>query len=97
MEKQLPEEVKQKRLHRLMTLQQGIAQEINQQFLGRELEVLVDESDSEPDVYLGRTFADAPEVDGQVFLKSRRKLTPGEFVRAKVVDTYEYDLVAELV
>lgn len=97
MEKQLPEEVKQQRLHRLMTLQQGIAQELNQQFLGRELEVLVDESDSEPDVYLGRTFADAPEVDGQVFLKSRRRLAPGEFVRAKVVDTYEYDLVAELV
>jgi ribosomal protein S12 methylthiotransferase len=44
---------------------------------------------------LGRTYADAPEVDGQVFLKSKEPLQTGRMVRARVTDTTEYDLVAE--
>ncbi len=94
---QTPEKVKKERLDRLMQLQQGIAEEINRSWLGRELEVLVDESDHDPGVFLGRTYADAPEVDGQVFVRSPRPLKPGQFVRAKVTDTYEYDLVAEAI
>ena len=94
---QTPEKVKKERLDRLMQLQQGIAEEINRSWLGRELEVLVDESDHDPGVFLGRTYADAPEVDGQVFVISPRPLKPGQFVRAKVTDTYEYDLVAEAI
>jgi len=92
---QIPEPVKQQRLHRLMQLQQGIAEELNREWMGRELEVLVDEPGA--DVHLGRTYADAPEVDGQVFLRSGRPLQPGQFVKARVVDTYEYDLVAEAI
>ena len=105
---QVPEAVKRRRLESLMLLQQEIAEELNRQFLGKELEVLVEENPGTqylirqesvlcPQVYLGRTYADAPEVDGQVFLRSPRKLAPGQFVQAKVVDTYEYDLVAEAV
>lgn len=93
---QVPEEVKKERLDLLMELQRGIAQELNQSLLGREIEVLVDEPDSDPQVYLGRTYADAPEVDGQVFVRSPLPLRAGEFVHAKVVDTYEYDLVAQV-
>ena len=92
---QLPEEVKRRRRDRLMTLQREISEEMNQAWLGRELEVLVDEPGSEPGVYLGRTYADAPEVDGQVFLKSTEPLRAGRMVRARVTDTTEYDLVAE--
>jgi len=94
---QIPEKIKRERFNRLMQLQQGIAEELNRQWMGRELEVLIDEKDSDPMVTLGRSYADAPEVDGQVFVKSKRALTPGEFVRARVVDTYEYDLVAEAI
>ena len=91
----LPEAVKQERRDRLMRLQREISEEMNRAWLGREIEVLVDEAGSEPGVYLGRTPADAPEVDGQVFLSSPAPLSPGRMVRARVTDTVEYDLVAE--
>ena len=92
---QVPEPVKRQRRDRIMQLQKEISEEINQAWMGRELEVLVDEPGPEPGIYLGRTYADAPEVDGQVFLHSREPLQPGRMVRARVTDTYEYDLVAE--
>lgn len=91
----LPEAVKQDRRDRLMRLQREISEEMNRAWLGREIEVLVDEPGSEPGVYLGRTYADAPEVDGQVFLSSQAPLQPGRLIRARVTDTIEYDLVAE--
>ncbi len=94
---QVPEEVRKERLNRLMKLQQEISAENNQKLVGKEIEVMVDEPDpSDPQVYIGRTFADAPEVDNQVFVKSAVFLSKGQFVRAKVVDSYEYDLVAEI-
>jgi ribosomal protein S12 methylthiotransferase len=108
---QLPEPVKQERRDRLMSIQREISEEMNQQWLGREIEVLVDEETRSPSprpsplkggrvkgegfLYLGRTYADAPEVDGQVFLKSTEPLQTGRMVRARVTDTMEYDLVAE--
>ena len=87
---QVPEEVKRQRRDHLMQVQQEISEELTRQWLGRTVEVLVDEPE------LGRTYADAPEVDGQVFLRSSRPLKPGDFVKAKVTDTTEYDLVAEV-
>jgi len=90
----LPEAVKQDRRDMLMSIQREISEEMNQRWLGKEIEVLVDEAQGER-VYLGRTYADAPEVDGQVFLNSRAPLHPGRMVRARVTDTTEYDLVAE--
>ena len=93
---QVPEEIKKERMGRLMRLQQEISEQMNRQWLGKNLEVLVDEPGSEPNSYLGRSYADAPEVDGQVFLKGTRPLKSGEFVQADVIDTYEYDLVAEM-
>ena len=92
---QVPEPVQQERLNRIMGLQREISEERNRGWIGRELEVLIDEPGSDPDSYLGRTYADAPEVDGQVFLKSAAALQPGRLVRARVTDTLEYDLVAE--
>jgi ribosomal protein S12 methylthiotransferase len=92
----VPDAVKEQRFRRLMELQQEISQEINRRWLGREVEVLIDERDpSDPNVFLGRSYADAPEVDGQVFVRSSVPLSAGQFVRAKVVDTTEYDLVGE--
>lgn len=92
---QVPEEIRQGRLQRLMELQKRLSQEINARYLGREVEVLVEEPSEEEGLFLGRTPADAPEVDGQVFLRSPEPLQPGKFLRARVTDTYEYDLVAE--
>lgn len=93
---QVSEKVKQKRLEVGMLLQQKISQENNRRLLNQTLEVLVEAREDETDVWLGRTYMDAPEVDGTVFLKANG-LQPGQFVPAKITGTREYDLVAELV
>ncbi len=95
---QIPVLIAQDRYDRLMHLQQAIAKDVNQQWLGRTLEVLIDEADpTDPTMFLGRSYADCPEVDGTVYVTSPRLLHPGELVPAKVVETYEYDLVGQSV
>ncbi|MCM8780936.1 MAG: 30S ribosomal protein S12 methylthiotransferase RimO [Candidatus Omnitrophica bacterium] len=91
----IPHKIKAERLSTLMLKQQDISQQINKQFLNKTLEVLIDEK-TQDSYYLGRTQYDAPEVDGIVYVKSRQDLTPGDFVKVKIRDTLEYDLVGEL-
>ena len=90
---QISQKIKSQRFNALMSKQQIISQEINQKFLGKTIEVLIDEK--EEGIYLGRSQYDAPEVDGQVFVKSKRLLKPGDFIQARITDTLEYDLVGE--
>lgn len=92
--KQLPEKVKAERFNQIMSLQQKISTDVNKEFLGKTLKVLIDSE--EEGRYLGRSQADAPEVDGQVFVKSAKKLKAGDFANVKIVDTLEYDLVGEV-
>jgi ribosomal protein S12 methylthiotransferase len=87
---QLAARIKMERFRRLMSLQRRIAAKTNKRFLGRTLDVLIEEKDS--DVFVGRTQYDAYEVDGIVFVK-KEGLKIGSFYRAKITDTYEYDLV----
>lgn len=97
---QIHEKTKSKRREEAMLLQQRIAGENNSRFLGQTLEVLVEEpSEREKGAWTGRSYLDAPEVDGTVTLKEagKRKLGPGKFVSAKITGTYEYDLVGQLV
>jgi ribosomal protein S12 methylthiotransferase len=94
---QLPEEVKEERYHRAMQLQQEIAREGNRRFLGRELRVLVEAQDEKrPDRWTGRSEMDAPEVDGNVFIQSRKALIPGKFYTVKITDTQDYDLIGQI-
>ena len=95
---QVPPAVRQRRFDRLMRLQQTIAAELNTQAVGRTVEVLIDEGDAnDPRQYVGRTRADCPEVDGTIFVRSQRHLSPGDFVSVRVTDSYEYDLVGDTV
>ncbi len=95
---QVPPAVMQRRFDRLMRLQQTIAAELNAQAVGRTVEVVIDEGDAnDPRQYVGRTRADCPEVDGTIFVRSERHLSPGDFVSVRVTDSYEYDLVGETV
>lgn len=91
--KQIPKKIKIERFNGIMSAQQKICEELNKKFLGKIIEVLIDEIND--DCYLGRTQYDAPEVDGQVFVKSKRKLKAGDFVRVEITDTLEYDLSGE--
>ena len=81
---------KARRLREVMSLQQQIAKEAASKFIGREIDVLVE--GKETGVFLGRSQYDAPEVDGIVYLR-RKGLKMGEFYRAKIIDSLEYDLV----
>ncbi|MDD5078761.1 MAG: MiaB/RimO family radical SAM methylthiotransferase [Candidatus Omnitrophica bacterium] len=92
---QVPARVKEERFNRIMTAQQEISCQVNRKFLGRAIDVLVEEK--KDDCYLGRSQYDAPEVDGLVYIRSKEKLRPGEFVRVKITDTLEYDLTGEVI
>ncbi|TFH67219.1 30S ribosomal protein S12 methylthiotransferase RimO [Gammaproteobacteria bacterium LSUCC0057] len=87
------EEVKQERWERFMQLQQEISSARLQAKIGRTVEVLVDSVDE--DGAVGRSSADAPEIDGHVYLDGRRDLQPGQLITATVVAADEYDLWAE--
>ncbi|MBM4079205.1 MAG: 30S ribosomal protein S12 methylthiotransferase RimO [Planctomycetes bacterium] len=91
---QVAEKTKQRRLDAVMSLQQRIAFEQNAQWIGREVEVLIDSRADDGREWLGRTYADAPEVDGSVIVTGRG-LSPGIFCRARITGTRGYDLVAE--
>jgi ribosomal protein S12 methylthiotransferase len=91
----VPEEVKEERFHRLMTLQREISTGLLAEKVGRTIDVLIDEVDEEGAV--GRSQWDAPEIDGSVFLDSKGPLRPGDLVKARVVAAEAYDLVAKLV
>jgi len=94
---QIPEKTKRHRLDIIMEKQQTIASQINKTFLNKMMEVLIDERGSQDNLYLARTQADAPEVDGLVYVYAKKALNPGDFVKVKITDTYEYDLVGEQV
>ena len=95
---QVPAELCQERYNAVMALQRDISEEKNRQWLGRQIQVLVEErTKGEKDLYLGRTERDAPEVDGQVIINSTIPLRPGQLVQALVTDSLEYDLVASAV
>ncbi|MFA5271915.1 MAG: MiaB/RimO family radical SAM methylthiotransferase [Candidatus Omnitrophota bacterium] len=87
---QVNNKVKERRFREIMSLQQDISREANKRFLGQELDVLVEEKENE--VFVGRSQFDAYEVDGAVFLK-KDKLKIGDFYKAKIIDSYDYDLV----
>ncbi len=84
------DEVKQERWERFMALQQEISAAKLQRRIGRTIEILIDEVDAEGAV--GRSSADAPEIDGKVFLDGATDLHPGDFVEAEVTAADEYDV-----
>ena len=94
---QIPEEIKQVRFDEAMALQQDISREVNQGFLGKKMRVLIDEvNNKDKNVFLARSEYDAPEVDGCVYIKSKKNLKIGSFIDVVINDTLEYDLVGEV-
>lgn len=94
---QIDEEVKAARRDELMELQQAIVCDKAEEMIGRELTVMIEGRIAEEDVYVGRTYRDAPNVDGYLFLNTTAHLETGNFVRALVTDSREYDLIGELI
>ena len=92
---QVPQKIKEKRYKIIMSCQQEIARQINEKWQNRILRVLIEEKEQEG-LYVGRSQYDAPEVDGLVYVKTKKDLSLGNFVDVKITDTWEYDLLGEL-
>lgn len=89
----VPDEIKQARFDRFMLCQQAISKAKMQAKIGQVMQVLVDEVDEEGAI--ARSQADAPEIDGLVYIAQGQHLLPGQFIEVKIVDADEYDLWAE--
>ena len=96
MEGQIPEEVKEARRDEIMELQQEISAEKGQNMIGRELLCMVEGQVSGESAYIARTYADAPQVDGYIFIQSGEQMVTGDFVKVRVTGALEYDLIGEV-
>ncbi len=94
---QIPEEVKEERRAELMELQQEIAFEKAEEMTGRELTVMIEGKVADENAYVGRTYKDAPDVDGYLFLNTDEILMSGDFAKVRVTGAVEYDLIGELI
>ena len=93
----IDEEVKKERQAELYELQQAISYETGLTFIGKTMEVIVDGYLPEDDVYVARSYRDAPDIDGMIFVYSGRELETGDMVKVKIRDAKEYDLEGELI
>ena len=96
MDGQIDEETKKRRQAELMELQQEVAFDKASRMTGRELDVFVEGQAVDENVYVCRTYADAPGVDGYLFLNTDEVMMTGDFARVRVTASYEYDLIGEL-
>ena len=95
MKKQVPSFIKNRRKNIIMKMQQQIAFDKAEEMIGRKLEVLIEGKLPEEGVFIGRTYKDAPNVDGMIFVNSDRELVTGDVVTVGVTDFHEYDLIGE--
>ena len=97
MEDQIEEEVKEERQAELMELQQEIVFDMAENMIGRELLVMIEGKVADENAYVGRTYKDAPNVDGFIFIHTDEELMSGDFVKVKVMKALEYDLIGEMI
>lgn len=96
MPEQIEESVKEDRQAELMELQQDIAFDKEEDMVGREVLMMVEGKVADENVYVGRTYKDAPNVDGLIFVHTDAELMTGDFAKVKVTGAIEYDLIGEL-
>lgn len=91
---QVDEEVKEKRQNEIMEIQMEVSKRILEGFVDKELTVLVEEK-VDDNTFVGRSYIDAPEIDGCTYITTDRDLDIGSFVKVKITDSMEYDLIGE--
>ena len=96
MEGQIAEDVKEERRNAVMELQQEIAYEKAGDMVGRELYAMIEGKVADEDAYVARTYKDAPNVDGYLFIRTGRSLMSGDFVKVRITGSHEYDLIGEI-
>lgn len=93
---QIDNDIKNDRRDEIMELQQQIAFEKSESMIGRELVTIIDGKIPDENAYVGRTYMDAPGIDGNIFINSFEELMSGDFVKVKITGSYEYDLIGEI-
>lgn len=93
---QIDDEIKEERQAELMELQQEIAFDNAESMIGKEVLVMIEGKVADENAYVGRTYRDAPNVDGLIFINTDEELLSGDFARVKVTGALEYDLIGEL-
>ena len=93
---QIPQELKEERRDEIMELQQEIAFAHSEEMVGRILDVMIVGKVADEPAYVGRTYMDAPNVDGLIFVDTGEALMSGDFVRVRVTQAAEYDLIGEV-
>jgi len=96
METQVPEDVKEARRSEVMELQQEISLEKSREMIGRTLLVMIEGKVADENAYVGRTYRDAPNVDGYIFINTDQEMRTGDFARVQVTGALEYDLIGEI-
>ena len=94
---QIPEDVKEDRQAELMELQQEIAFDLAEEMIGRQVLVMIEGKVADENAYVGRTYKDAPNVDGLIFVESEEELMSGDFARVRITGALEYDLMGEII
>ncbi len=94
---QVEDEIKEERLDRLMSLQQGISLELNKNRIGKTLEVLVEGYDEDSYLFYGRGRGDSIDVDGKIYFGTEDEVQTGDIIRVRILDASEYDLTGERV
>lgn len=92
----LDEAVKASRRDAILELQQKISTELMYQRVGQEIEVVIEEPVAGESIFVGRSVYDAPDIDGVVYVHTERMLKIGQFVKVKITDAMEYDLIGEM-
>ena len=96
-EDQIDEKTKIKRRDAIMALQHGISRELTAKKVGKVMKVLIEGKITDEDVYIGRTYQDAPDIDGEVFVEYEGELISGDFVDVRITEANDYDLIGEIV
>lgn len=96
MANQIDQRIMDERRDIIMDLQQGISIEKNEEMVGRTSKVLIEGKLADEQVYIGRTYKDAPDIDGKVFVEYDGELISGDMVNVKILKAYEYDLIGEI-
>lgn len=93
---QVPENIKEERRNRIMELQQEVSLDKSADMVGRVIPVMVEGKITDDDAYVGRSYKDAPNVDGYVFINTNAQLMSGQIINVCITGSMEYDLIGEL-
>ncbi|MBQ8817698.1 MAG: 30S ribosomal protein S12 methylthiotransferase RimO [Clostridia bacterium] len=96
-ENQIDEQIKQDRMDLLMREQLEINEENNRKMLGKTVTVLCEDYDPVSEVHFGRDAANAPEIDGKIYFRAEKRIAPGSFVKVKIREVVDYDLIGRAI